>query len=102
MNDSCIYIFDPQSPETNNFQSRFSIGLNELVIDQAEIDIGNGELLTIDCRITTDNLAYSFALKNNGEHQFTIMGFMRSIDSPDPTIMYTSKDGRDFQISVNI
>lgn len=102
MSKPTLYIFDPQAPETTNFEVQFSSETNGLGINGAKIDIGNGEVLTIFCRVTSENLAYSFALKSNDEHRFTVMGFMQSKDTSDPTIMYTATDGRDFQISVNI
>jgi len=103
MIDSILQIIDLNAPEASNYELCFPNEPGEVIaIEGTEIDIGNGELLAIYCKVAAKNLGYSFVLKSNGEHRFTLMGFMQSPDSPDPTIMYTANDARDFQILINM
>ena len=99
MDMSRLCIFDPEFPEDTSYEIRFEKSSDYLVIEGSELDIGNNVVLSIYCSVMVDTLAYTFALKCNGQHLFSVMGFKKSVDTPDPCIMYTVHDGRVFQIT---
>ena len=74
---------------------------SEGVLELSEnVQIEKYEELTVISQITESNLACTVSLKSNQEHVFTVFASRNSFEDTSPTLLYTSKSGKDYQITI--
>ena len=64
------------------------------------VKIEINEELTIVSKIIESSLACSVSLKSNDVHVFTVLASRKTLDDTSPTLLYTSKSGKDYQITI--
>lgn len=102
MKEPNLHIFAPENPELLSFEITYVKEGEGYAIREHELKVSEDTALTIYSSISSSNLAYSIAVKSNNKNQFSVMGIKQSKKSSDPCIMYTTENGLELQIAINI
>ena len=80
--------------------SKENVATESAYICEEEVLVDEGSQLKIKARYVHANRSYSVSVMARGTHVFTAMGFKQSAESSDPCLLYTTKTGRNLQISL--
>jgi hypothetical protein len=82
-------------PFTQTDEYRFDISSYMLEVEE---NVG----IEINAFFCMNNLNYSLSIQSENQHIFSVYGFIKELNSGDPTIMYTVKNGHVLQLSIGI